>query len=268
LDLKKFLKEGSDVIKAVKADASKQVDLIEERKKLIESIETLKALYEIKNAEFKELEIEIESTKIRLPRAQAEKDWDDKYQIRDLTEHYEKLLENVRTLEQEVRSLEEKKERLRVELKESEIFRTDQLHNIENADFQEFDEIIQAISNFKPEKIRDEDHLKAQLVAVLRTKFPEKKVEREIGLIQNHGVVDIVVNSKYAFEVKVPQDRTSLRDLISQLDEYKEEFPMICAIIFDSQESNLTKVILEYAEKYKQKLMIPTIILRGSKRFS
>ena len=57
-----------------------------------------------------------------------------------------------------------------------------------------------------------------------------------------------------------------LRNLSAQLEEYKEEYPNICAVIFDDESKNLTTDINEYVDKYKRNYGIHSIVLRGKKR--
>ncbi len=119
---------------------------------------------------------------------------------------------------------------------------------------------------FQPEKLQSEDHLQAQIVQFLKAKFPNASVERELQLKKVRGSIDIVVNGKYAIEVKVPESRTTLRNLSAQLEEYKEEYPEICAVILDNEELNLYEDIKYYSERYKSKLDIDSVILSGKKR--
>jgi len=101
------------------------------------------------------------------------------------------------------------------------------------------------------------------------------KIERQQHT-QRDERLDIIVDDKYVFEIKVPRNRTTLRDLTAQLAEYKEQYPNICAIIADVSkvepdenselESNLSQSIKEYADKYKTNLGIQTIIKEISTR--
>jgi hypothetical protein len=129
----------------------------------------------------------------------------------------------------------------------------------------EFNELINAIkSDFEPERITNEEHLQAQLTIFLKAKFPDRKISREV-ITKRGDKLDIVVDDKYVFELKVPADRTVLRNLGAQLEEYVEEHPNICAVIFESDGTNLSTIINDYADKYKRDYGIRTIILRGTK---
>jgi len=119
---------------------------------------------------------------------------------------------------------------------------------------------------FEPERLPDEDHLQAQILQFLKAKFPNSNVQREQPLKNNRSTVDIIVDGKYAIEVKVPKNRTALRNLSAQLEEYKEEYPEICAVILDDKKRQLTNEIKSYVDKYKTKLGIESVILTGKKR--
>ena len=145
----------------------------------------------------------------------------------------------------------------------------------------EFENIINAIKvNFQSEKIKDEKELQAQLTIFIKAKFPGIKVEREV-LSKNGDKLDLVINDKYVFELKVPKARNTLRDLSAQLEEYSESYPNLCAVIADiSEEMNvvddggnsviedakLTEHIREYADKYRRKYNIDTIVFNTGMR--
>jgi len=129
---------------------------------------------------------------------------------------------------------------------------------------------------FEPERIKDEKELQSQLTIFLKAKFPDKKIEREVST-KAGDKLDIVIDGKFVFELKVPRGKTDLRNLSAQLEEYQEEYPNVCAVIADISrivdlddpdpvEENLTQRISEYADKYKLKLGIPTLTLNVIKR--
>ena len=120
--------------------------------------------------------------------------------------------------------------------------------------------------DFEPEKLQSEDHLQAQILQFLKGKFPNSNVQREQSLRNIRGNIDILVDGKFAIEVKVPNSRTELRNLSAQLEEYKEEYPEICAVILDNKQLKLTNDIKSYVDKYKTKLGIESVILTGKKR--
>jgi len=139
----------------------------------------------------------------------------------------------------------------------------------------EFENIMNAIrAEFEPENIQNEEHLQAQLTIFLKAKFRDKKVEREITT-KSGDKLDILVDNKYVFELKVPKRRTDLRNLSAQLDEYKDEYPYLCAVIADISgtsdevmvvEPRLTQNIKDYVDRYKVKLSVPSLVLNVKKR--
>lgn len=130
----------------------------------------------------------------------------------------------------------------------------------------EFENIINTIkSQFEPEKIDNEEHLEAQLMIFLKAKFPARKISRQIEISPNERL-DILIDDKYAFELKVPRNRSELRNLGAQIQEYSEKYPNICAIIMDDVNQNLTSEITEYEDKYKRDHGIPSIVLKGERR--
>ena len=154
-------------------------------------------------------------------------------------------------------------------------------HDNEFEDDNEFENIINAIKvNFQPEKIKDEKELEAQLTIFIKAKFPGIKLERQV-ISKNGDVLDLVINDKYVFELKVPKQRNTLRDLSAQLEEYSESYPNLCAVIADiSEEINivddagnsviedakLTEHIRDYADRYRRKYNIDTIVLNTGMR--
>lgn len=134
----------------------------------------------------------------------------------------------------------------------------------------DFESIVDEVQNsFEPEKIRNEEHLESQLIIFLKAKFPDRKINRQITT-KNGDQLDIVVDNQYVFELKVPKNRTHLRNLSAQIEEYVEQYPHLCVVIADTSgvkeedgepvEANLTQDIKEYADKYKEKYSVQTII--------
>jgi len=135
----------------------------------------------------------------------------------------------------------------------------------------EFETIINSIkAGFEPEAIRNEEHLEAQLTIYLKAKFPDRKIQRQITT-KNNDQLDIVVDDNYVFELKVPKNRTHLRNLSAQIEEYIEQYPNLCVVIADTSrlqsdgngepvEANLAQNIKEYADKYKVKFGVQTLV--------
>ena len=139
----------------------------------------------------------------------------------------------------------------------------------------EFAEILDIIEDeFESDKIRDEAELQAQLTIFLKTRL-DKKVEREVQMTA--GRLDIVIDGKYVLEIKIPTNKTTLRNLSAQIEEYLDEYPFLAVIIGDKTdqvagfeegdelydanfEPNLTAKIKEYADKYKMRYGVRTVV--------
>ena len=129
----------------------------------------------------------------------------------------------------------------------------------------EFLEIINTIQNeFKPEPCSDEKEFQGQLKIFLKTRYARKKIEREVET--RFGNLDFVIDGKYAIELKIARDATTLRNLTAQLEEYQEVFPQIATLLLSIVEKSDIEIIKQYAKKYAQKLKIPTIIVEGRMR--
>ena len=112
--------------------------------------------------------------------------------------------------------------------------------------------------------------MEAQLTIFLKAKFPERKVERQI-FSKSGDRLDILIDNKYVFELKVPKNKTDLRNLSAQIDEYIENYPNICVVIADTSqipaekeeekvEAGLSENIRDYVEKYKLKYRVQTVV--------
>ena len=134
---------------------------------------------------------------------------------------------------------------------------------------------------FKPESIIDEKELQGQLAVFLKAVYPDKKIEREV-ITKRDNKIDILIDDNYVLELKIPSGKDSLRSLSAQIEEYMEEFPLLAVVIADKSdlvsdkddsqfydpdlEKGLTKKIIEYADKYKVKYGIKTLIFSVKKR--
>ena len=71
-------------------------------------------------------------------------------------------------------------------------------------------------------------------------------------------------------ELKVPRSRDDLRNLGAQLEEYKEDFPYVCAVIafVDAKDYHVTQNdITTYVDKYKSKYNVPSVVKDVKKRY-
>ena len=146
----------------------------------------------------------------------------------------------------------------------------------------ELSDILDVIAEkFKPETIIDEKELQGQLAVFLKAVYPDRKVEREVTT-KRGDKIDILIDDNYVLELKVPSGKSSLRSLSAQIEEYMEEFPLLAVVIADKSdlvsdqddsefydpdlEKGLTKKIIEYADKYKMKYGIRSLIFSVKKR--
>ena len=146
----------------------------------------------------------------------------------------------------------------------------------------ELNDILDVIDEkFKPEAIIDEKELQGQLAVFLKAVYPDKKIEREV-ITKRDNKIDILIDDNYVLELKIPSGKDSLRSLSAQIEEYMEEFPLLAVVIADKSdlvsdqddsefydpdlEKGLTKKIIEYADKYKMKYGIKTLIFSVKKR--
>ena len=129
----------------------------------------------------------------------------------------------------------------------------------------EFRKIMNSIRDgFDSEKIWDEQHLEDQLIIHLKAKFENMRIERQQSA-PSGGRVDILIEGKYVLELKVPRSRDDLRNLSAQLEEYKEDFPYVCAVIADTQNVDEGE-IKTYVDRYKSKYNIPSVVKVVRKR--
>ena len=129
----------------------------------------------------------------------------------------------------------------------------------------EFRKIMDSIRDgFDSEKIWDEQHLEDQLIIHLKAKFENMRIERQQPA-PSGGRVDILIEGKYVLELKVPRSRDDLRNLSAQLEEYKEDFSYVCAVIADTQNVDAGD-IKTYVDRYKSKYDVPSVVKEVRKR--
>jgi len=152
------------------------------------------------------------------------------------------------------------------------------LESNEKSEGKDFENIINSIkADFQPEKIRDEKELQSQLTIFIKAKFPDLKIQREV-VAKSGDLLDILIDDNYVLELKVPKNRTHLRNLSAQVEEYADEYPQLCVVLADISdevsisndgtelEARLTEHIKEYADKYRSKYNVPSIILNVGMR--
>lgn len=122
-----------------------------------------------------------------------------------------------------------------------------------------FDSILNSIEQeFEPEDVRDENDFEKQLTQFLKIKFPNR-VERQVDTPK--GKVDIVIDNRYAIELKIADNKGKLRDLVGQVYSYKKIYNEVAVVLLDIGRMSPSE-IKEYVDDY-DKLGVKTIVLKG-----
>lgn len=129
----------------------------------------------------------------------------------------------------------------------------------EELDFQKL--LSQIDEEFEAEPHRDESEIQNQLMQFLRGKGYE--VEKEFR-IDNESRIDLLVDGRFALEIKRAKSKTVLRNLSAQLEEYSESFSRICAVLI-LEDQSMIDMTEEYRSRYKERYNAETIILQGQK---
>lgn len=123
----------------------------------------------------------------------------------------------------------------------------------------EFDSILESIENdFEPEDVRDENDFEKQLTQFLKIKYPDR-IRRQVETPK--GKIDLVIDEKYAIELKIAEGKGKLRDLVGQAHSYKKVFNNVAIILLDVGKMSRSE-IKEYVEDYEG-LGVKTLILEG-----
>ena len=121
--------------------------------------------------------------------------------------------------------------------------------------------LSQIEEEFEAEPHRDESEIQNQLMQFLRGKGHE--VEKEFR-IDNESRIDLLVEGRFALEIKRAKSKTVLRNLSAQLEEYSESFARICAVLI-LEDYSMMDTVEEYKARYKERYNAETIILHGQK---
>lgn len=123
----------------------------------------------------------------------------------------------------------------------------------------EFDSILELIEEgFEPEDVRDENDFEKQLTQFLKYKYPER-IKRQVSTPK--GKIDIVIDNRYAIELKIADGKGKLRDLVGQVQDYKKIHNEVAVILLDVGKMSRSD-IKEYVEDYEN-AGVKTIILEG-----
>lgn len=123
----------------------------------------------------------------------------------------------------------------------------------------EFDSILESIENdFEPEDVRDENDFEKQLTQFLKIKYPDR-IRRQVETPK--GKIDLVIDDKYAIELKIADGKGKLRDLVGQAHSYKKIFNNVAVILLDVGKMSRSE-IKEYIDDYEG-LGVKTLIMEG-----
>lgn len=112
----------------------------------------------------------------------------------------------------------------------------------------EFDSILDDIeTNFEPEDVRDENEFEKQLFQFLKIKY-QGSVDRQVNTAQ--GRIDIVIDNKYAIELKIADNKGTLRALLGQLIVYKKVYKNLAVILLDIGKMSRSEM-KEYVNDYE-----------------
>lgn len=167
------------------------------------------------------------------------------------------IFDIVRTYEENLRKLKEEAEQKPSSLAPTKEIKTEAPVEQKPSKETKFDNILHVImSEFEPEDCRDENELEKQLYQYLKSKIPNK-IERQVRTAK--GTIDLVIDNRFALELKIADNKNKLRDLIGQLWMYKEAFKDIGVVILDV--GKLSKgEIKEFSRNYEELGARPVII--------
>ena len=123
----------------------------------------------------------------------------------------------------------------------------------------EFDLILESIKKeFEPEDVRDENDFEKQLTQFFKIKYPNR-ARRQIDT--RKGKIDIVIDNRYAIELKIADSKGKLRDLVGQVYSYKKIYNDVAVVLLDVGRMSHSE-IKEYINDYAG-LGVKTVVLKG-----
>jgi len=124
----------------------------------------------------------------------------------------------------------------------------------------EFDLVLDSIKKeFEPEDVRDENEFEKQLFQFLKIKYPDR-ARRQIDTPK--GKIDIVIDNRYAIELKIADSKGKLMVLYGQVINYKKIYRDVAVVLLDVGKMPHHE-IKEYIDGYRN-LGAKVIILRGT----
>ncbi len=191
-----------------------------------------------------------------------------KIPIKDIMEYYIKEMEKIDRQYGKGKDVEEADEVQEVE--EIEVHSEDfvapsriETLSVESSDpeLQEFREILSKIEtvfgeNVKNTKITDEREFQNLLNMFLKSSFPSKKIAQHVD-----WRADILIDDKYALELKYADNRGTLDKGIREIKDYKKHTPYVGMIILDV--GRLNSEVLENYITYYQEEGAEVVVVRG-----
>jgi hypothetical protein len=120
-----------------------------------------------------------------------------------------------------------------------------------------FKEILKNVQKFEPMPVANEDELQNQLYQRLSVSYPKIKKARK-----KEESPDIIINGKYALEVKIAKNQAALTYLTGELIRYSKHYPNIAAIILNAGKVP-ESLLKEYASVYASNANVQTIFING-----
>jgi len=114
--------------------------------------------------------------------------------------------------------------------------------------------IIQALREFKPEPVRDEEDLEKQLYQYLKAKFPRVPIKRQVKLGDYR--IDMQIGP-CGIELKIPKSSTHLQRLIGQIRDYGEYLDCMAVLILDTGK---VRDLSSYTQRLEEMGIIPVAI--------
>jgi len=93
------------------------------------------------------------------------------------------------------------------------------------------EDLVQALQEFRPEPVRDEEDLEKQLYQYLRARLPNIEIKRQVQVGPYR--IDLLVGS-CGIELKIPRSATHLQRLIGQARDYSEYLSCVITLILDT----------------------------------
>ncbi len=122
------------------------------------------------------------------------------------------------------------------------------------------EEILRALTEFRPEPVRDEEDLEKQLYQYLRARLTNIPIRRQVQLGSYR--IDMQVGP-CGIELKVPKSSVYLQRLIGQVKDYSEYLDCMITIILDTGK---IRDLSTYTNRLKELGIIPIIIEGKLKR--